>query len=442
MAPPPAASSARPVRRSGARPRPSGASPLLGLGLLAAFLLSLRSASLGFGVKPGGPGPRRLGARRLSSGLQAEAQGLLWPSAEAQEKLRSEDGVSLLPTHRWEEDMHPIVPAVKGWDSPPMMIGIAVDGGCGATTFLNRLLLVLGMDVGMVVTADHTPVGDLATVVNIDDYRVNDRAGCEALGHTEADLTENDLDLLRAQLSALKQGKAIYKPVYNHITGLKDIPERVEPNALMIFEGLHPFADESLRRALDLSIYIDIPATMKFFWKARRDVEERFWTTEQLKADIERTKSAFAQFVEPQKRNADLILVYEPSEARGLPYLNVKLIQKKHGAFTPVSLTKEVLLAGPVAGRLRSYDDDWFGSPVTVLEMDGEFDHVDIDYDDEVREVEEHLLNLAFQWPGQLTEIMKQQRKIGLPGCLDGTGLFQTIIAMQTRGLYDHELPA
>merc|ERR1712007_401227 len=82
----------------------------------------------------------------------------------------------------------------------------------------------------------------------------------------------------------------------------------------------------------------------------------------------------FSEYVDPQKANADVILRYEPSD-KGLPYLKLKLIQKKGGAFPMIKLKKELTLTGSEPGAtLKMYDDDWFGNDVTVVEMDGEID--------------------------------------------------------------------
>merc|ERR1719274_454230 len=105
----------------------------------------------------------------------------------------------------------------------------------------------------------------------------------------------------------------------------------------MIFEGLHPIYDETARKALDLSIYIDIVNDVKFAWKVQRDVAERGWTEEQVKEDIQKRLPDFSAYVDPQKANADVVLRYEPSD-KGLPLLKVKLIQKKGGAFPMVTL--------------------------------------------------------------------------------------------------------
>merc|ERR1712178_58576 len=113
-------------------------------------------------------------------------------------------------------------------------------------------------------------------------------------------------------------------------------------------------------------IYIDIVDEVKFAWKVQRDVAERGWTEEQVKADIEKRKPDFSLYVDPQKANADVILRYEPSE-KGLPFLKVKLIQKKVGKFPPVALTKEISLPGSPGATLKSYNDEWYGHPVSVI---------------------------------------------------------------------------
>merc|ERR1719440_119638 len=224
--------------------------------------------------------------------------------------------------------MKPIVASSKSLSAAPVIIGVAADSGCGKSTFLRRILGALGTEV----KPGHTAVGDMMTVVCLDDYHTNDRAGRKATSLSALDARENDFALMGTQIEALKQGKAVYKPIYNHDTGNKDPPELIEPNKVMIFEGLHPIYDKKARSSLDLAIYIDIVNDVKFAWKIQRDVAERGWTEEQVREDIEKRLPDFSEYVDPQKKDADVVLRYEPSD-QGLPYLKVKLIQKKGGAF-------------------------------------------------------------------------------------------------------------
>ena len=59
----------------------------------------------------------------------------------------------------------------KKGDAAPVMVGIAADSGCGKSTFMRRIVKTLGAEV----TKAHTPVGDLMTVICLDDYHLNDR---------------------------------------------------------------------------------------------------------------------------------------------------------------------------------------------------------------------------------------------------------------------------
>jgi len=201
----------------------------------------------------------------------------------------------------------------------------------------------------------------------------------------------------------------------------------------MVFEGLHPIYDEKARSQLDLGIYIDIVNDVKFAWKVQRDVAERGWTEDQVREDIEKRLPDFSAYVDPQKADADVVLRYEPSD-KGLPYLKVKLIQKKGGAFPMVTLKKDLELKGSKPGAtLKMYDDDWMGSPATVVEMDGEIDMDNMEA--QLKEIEENLEGLAGKTPTELTEAMTKLKSS--PGSQNGTGLLQTVIAMKVREIYE-----
>jgi len=401
----------------------------VGVALAAVFLWARAAFLLPRGlVQAPSASARAPTAVALRAAGNSVPTGLVWPSPEAEAKLREVEGIKLYPTHAWTKDMAPIVPATKQLDSTPVIIGVAADSGCGKSTFLRRILGALGTEIA----PGHTAVGDMMTVICLDDYHTNDRAGRKATGLTALDARENDFALMGAQIEALKKGKAIYKPIYNHDTGFKDTPELIEPNKVMVFEGLHPIYDEQARSQLDLGIYIDIVNDVKFAWKVQRDVSERGWTEEQVRADIDKRLPDFSAYVDPQKANADVILRYEPSD-QGLPYLKVKLIQKKGGKFPPISLKNDLALTGSKPGAtLKMYDDDWFGNPVSVVEMDGEIDMVNMAA--QLKEIEAIIEGLGGS-PGELSEAMTKLRSS--PGSQNGTGLLQTVIAMKVREVYE-----
>merc|ERR1712196_688966 len=137
----------------------------------------------------------------------------------------------------------------------------------------------------------------------------------------------------------------------------------------------------------------------------------------QVKADIEKRLPDFSAYVDPQKANADVILRYEPSE-KGLPYLKVKLIQKKGGAFPMVTMKEPMALTGSTPGAaLKMYDDDWFGNAATVLEMDGEIDMNNMEA--QLKDIAANPEGLNGKSPTELADAMVKLK--GSPGSENGT---------------------
>ena len=112
-----------------------------------------------------------------------------------------------------------------------VLIGVAGDSGCGKSTFLKRLSDLFGEE--------------FMTVICLDDYHSLDRKQRKEAGVTALNPKANNFDLMYEQIKALKSGTPIDKPIYNHETGLIDPPERVDPNHVIVIEGLHRVYVES-----------------------------------------------------------------------------------------------------------------------------------------------------------------------------------------------------
>ena len=100
----------------------------------------------------------------------------------------------------------------------------------------------------------NTLISDMTTVICLDDYHLNDRQGRKKTGGwrdvlcwlpqhltpwtglTALDPRENNFDLMYEQVKALKEGKKIMKPIYNHVNGTLDEPEEITPTPIIIFE--------------------------------------------------------------------------------------------------------------------------------------------------------------------------------------------------------------
>merc|ERR1711988_444375 len=240
-------------------------------------------------------------------------------------------------------------------------------------------------------------------------------------------------------------GKTVNKPIYNHITGALDPNEDVSPTPIVIFEGLHPMYDDRVNSALDLTVYLDITDDVRFAWKAQRDIAERGATMEEVQKAIDDRKPDFAAYVEPQKAKADIVVQVLLSDLVDDPTgktLKVKYIQKKsigvcerpflfdQGSTIEWTPNGEKLSTKEGGVLFKSYDDEWFGEAVSVIEMDGAVDVLD-----ELVYVESAICGSGTKSYGELTEQMV--KNADAPGSENGTGLFQTLASFKIREAYE-----
>jgi len=339
----------------------------------------------------------------------------------------------------------------------PLVIGVAADSGCGKSTFMRRLTNIfggenvgpLGGGFGNGGWETNSLVSDLTTVICLDDYHLNDRAGRKESGLTALNTLENNFDLMYEQVKALKEGKSISKPIYNHVNGTLDEPETIEPTPIIIFEGLHPMHDERVRSLLDFSLYLDISDEVKTNWKIQRDMEERGHSLESILASIEARKPDFEAYISPQKKFADLIIEVLPTELdpedkktlrvrsiqkNGIPDFNPSFIFDEGSSITWAPPADK--LASPPPGiKLKYGIEEYFGNSVSVFEMDGSFTNLQ-----ELVYIESAIKNTNTKFYGELTQAMLALADA--PGSNNGTGLMQTLAAFAIRALFEKKSAA
>jgi phosphoribulokinase len=313
-----------------------------------------------------------------------------------------------------------------------VLIGVAGDSGCGKSTFLRRLTDLFGED--------------FVTVICLDDYHCLDRKQRKETGITALDPRANNFDLMAEQMKALKEGRGIDKPIYNHETGLLDPPERVEPNHVIVIEGLHPLYDQRVRELIDFSVYLDISDEVKIAWKIQRDMAERGHRYEDVLFAINARKPDFTAYIDPQKQYADVViqvlttnLIKDDTERK---VLRVQMIQREGVAnFEPAYLFDEGSTINwiPCGRKLTcSYPgikmyygpDAFYGHEVSILEVDGQFENLE-----EVIYIESHLSKTSAKYEGELTHLLLQHREY--PGSNNGTGLFQVLVGLKMRATYE-----
>ena len=180
----------------------------------------------------------------------------------------------------------------------PLILGIAGGSGSGKTTIAQRVTAAL--PASQVTILEHD-----AYYRDRPDLTYEER--CQ-LNYDHPDALETEL--LVKHLEALRAGSAVEVPSYDFRTHRRASTVRtIEPTAVIIVEGILVFADDALKRELDIKIYVDTDADIRAFRRIRRDLEQRGRSFESVREQYYRTvRPMHLLFVEPSKRCADVIL--------------------------------------------------------------------------------------------------------------------------------------
>jgi len=124
-------------------------------------------------------------------------------------------------------------------------------------------------------------------------------------------------------------------------------------------------------------------------------------------------------------------------------FLKVKMIQKKglanvapayffdEGSSIEWTPNPTKLSTSAPGVKICSYEDEWYGSPVQVIEMDGKLDDIE-----EMVYIESHLCNSGTKYYGELSEQVIANKDA--PGSDNGTGLFQTVCSFKIREAFEN----
>jgi uridine kinase len=119
-----------------------------------------------------------------------------------------------------------------------------------------------------------------------------------------------DNDLLISHLQDLKIGRPVEIPVYDFTTHTRTAEtQRVKAHRVIMVEGILIFADEALRRLMDVKIYVDTDPDIRFIRRLQRDIAERGRTMDSvIQQYLATVRPMHQEFVEPSKRYADVII--------------------------------------------------------------------------------------------------------------------------------------
>ncbi|MEJ5198446.1 MAG: uridine kinase [Anaerolineae bacterium] len=180
----------------------------------------------------------------------------------------------------------------------PITIGVAGGTGSGKTTVALKILERVGFDRIAYLPHD-AYYRDASNLPPAERSQLN-------FDHPDA----LDNDLLIQHLRQLQAGHAVEIPVYDFKTHTRLAEtRRVDPQPVILVEGILIFADKRLRDLMDVKIFVDTDADLRFIRRLQRDMEERGRTPESVINQYLRTvRPMHLEFVEPSKRYADVII--------------------------------------------------------------------------------------------------------------------------------------
>lgn len=179
-----------------------------------------------------------------------------------------------------------------------LVIGIAGGSGSGKTTLMKNLI---------------AGFPDKITVVSHDNYykRHDEMTYEERCLINYDEPAAFDTPLMVYQLEQLRRGQAVDCPVYDYtIHNRSDETVRIEPQRVIIVEGILIFEDEALRNLMDIKIFVDTDADIRLCRRIKRDVNKRGRTVESVITQYQTTvKPMHEKYVEPSKKYANLIVL-------------------------------------------------------------------------------------------------------------------------------------
>ena len=180
----------------------------------------------------------------------------------------------------------------------PILIGITGGTGSGKSTVSSQILNGL-------------PEQSIAIIEQDSYYKDQDHLPFEERLKVNYDHPFSfETDLLIRHLEQLLLGNPVDVPRYDferHTRKKETVT--LEPRNIIILEGILLFDEPRLRELMDIKIFVDTDADVRIIRRIMRDIKERGRSLDSVITQYMTTvRPAHLQFVEPNKKYADIII--------------------------------------------------------------------------------------------------------------------------------------
>ena len=185
----------------------------------------------------------------------------------------------------------------------PKVVGISGGSCSGKSTLARHIYETLG--------------ADRCVILPQDDYFFGYGDAPEGKGGPNFDHPDAvDFDKICTQLSQLKKGQAVHRPLYDFPTHLpKTETQLTEPRPIILVDGILILHHAPLRQLFDLSIFVRCDSDVRFERRLERDVRERGRTADSVREVFaNQVDPMHDQYVEPSQSHADIVINSQQSE--------------------------------------------------------------------------------------------------------------------------------
>jgi uridine kinase len=180
----------------------------------------------------------------------------------------------------------------------PIVFGVAGGTASGKTTVARAILEAVG--ASRIAYLPHD-----AYYKDRPDLSFEERT---AVNYDHPDSLETKL--MEKHIKALLRGEVVHVPVYDFTRHRRtEETTLMEPSPIILVDGILIFTKRKLRELMDIKVFVDTDADVRFIRRLQRDMQERGRSLESvIEQYMETVRPMHLKFVEPSKRFADVIL--------------------------------------------------------------------------------------------------------------------------------------